>query len=325
MIVGQTYVRKYVQDPLNVSLPKDEDYELEEALVAVAAFASANTPSSQLNFSTLKGEVDEKGVPQVSRVDYEYAPRIGGPLNITMPDYEARDVTKQSCQPSTSSDLKMNVFKFCTAGVDGPARKILSGDYPTTDETIQRYYRARRQNELDEMPLSEISSLAHSILAETGRSSDAQAQVADGTTTVSFSVVGGPDQLGVFPSRGKASCCGGEHLPIDQQLLPPKFIRAGLSYDGTENGSPVNAVRISFDWNELYDPDEPIHQVFIGDYFRNVIVRLDGNYFVNNRFDNVTFHFEGGECFMPSGNQLGPNCKMARSPFGWAGNAETPR
>jgi hypothetical protein len=149
------------------------------------------------------------------------------------------------------------------------------------------------------MPLAQISLLAEATLAVTGRSSEAKANVADRGLAESFSVVGGPDQIGVFPVRGQAQCCGDANLPTDFQQLPPKFIRAGFVYDDAETGSPVNPVRISMFWSGQYDPDQPIHQVFIGDYFRNVIVRLDGNYFIKNRFDDVVFRYEGGECFMP--------------------------
>jgi len=292
--MGPVYVTKFT--PFDPQSSLNEDFELEEALTTVAAFA---LPA---NFSTLIAKLDGKGEPQVNRIDYQYAPVTGGPLSIVIPDYQASDVTKQSCRtrPRTTDDLKMDVFKFCTAGMDGLAKKILSGDYPTTDKVIQKYYRALRENKLDKMPLSQLSALAQAILAETGQSNYARAPIVDGGSVESFSVVGGPDQVGVFPSRGDVRCCGDEQLPTNVQLLPPKFIRAGFVYDGTEDGSPVNPVRISFFWSGQYDPDEPIHQVFIGDYFRNITVVLDGNYFMHNQFDNVTFRYEGGECFMPS-------------------------
>lgn len=296
MTIAETYVREFGPDDPKMPRPESEDFELEEALTTVAAAAPNNIPNGQLNFQTLTAKFDAKGVSQINRIDYEYVPRRGGPRNIMLPDYQAVDVTAQFCHVKSqiNDNLKIKDFKFCTAGIDGLAKKVLNGDYATTNRIILKYYRALKKHKLDKIPLSQLAMLAHSILGETEKSPDVIATVG----SESFSVVGGPDQLGIFPRRGRAVCCGEDRLPADLQLLYPKFLRAGFAYDGAKNGTPVNAARMSFFWSGRYDPDKPVHQVFIGDYFRNVTVQLDGNYFVDNRFDEVTFRYEGGDCFM---------------------------
>jgi hypothetical protein len=292
--------------------PFDEDHELEQALTAVAAFAAPTDPPHLLNFTTLIADFDKQSAPRIQRIDYVNNAHRAGPLDVMLPDYDPEDVTSECCRLVAESQGKANVvpFRYCFAGVADTAKGIIDGNYPSEDSAIRRYYRRLRHKTLHKMALSEMKSLAHSILVETNRR--ALGNASDGQLRQTISVVGGRDQIGVFPTKGLSQCCGQNNLPNAEQLLPVKFVRAGFLYDGRSDAVPVNPIGISFYWSGHHDPDEPIGQVFMGDYFRNVTVRLDGNYFVNNRFDSVTFRYSGGECFLPPPPlNEGRNCKLA--------------
>lgn len=277
----------------------DEDFELEQALTAVAALAPATLAPASLNLQTLIGDFDKRGPPRIRRIDYVNNAHRAGPLNTELPDYSPVDVTAERCRTVAESNRRAGAvpFSYCFAGVDGTAERIIRGNYPSRDPAIRRYYRRLRRKTLRKMRLSEMKELVHGILVETNR--EALTNVSDGALRQTISVVGGGDQIGVFPTKGPSRCCGQDHLLKDEQLLPLKFIRAGFLYDGSSEPIPVNPVGISYYWGGQHDPDERIGQVFMGDDFQNVTVRLDGNYFLKNRFYFVTFRYSGGECFLP--------------------------
>jgi hypothetical protein len=293
--------------------PGGEDYELEQALTAVAALVP-DASQNALGFTTLIADFDKQGYPNIQRIDYVNNAHPAGPLGIVMPDYDAEDVTTEQCRSIKEEVAKTELndvpFRYCFAGIDETARKIMSGEYRSQRPAIRRYYHRLKLRSLNTMSLREMKELAHSILAETNNRAAVNAR--QGELQQTISLVGGTDQIGLFPRKGTSQCCGQSDLPHDEQLLPLKFVRAGFRYDGSSEAVPVNPIGISMFWGGQHSPGERIGQVFVGNLFRNVIVRLDGNYFVKNQFESVTFSYEGGECFLPAElNDVRDDCTLA--------------
>ena len=96
------------------------------------------------------------------------------------------------------------------------------------------------------MTLSQMRDLARVILRETRKFT---------------SLVGGPDQIGVFPAKGQPSFIGLTNLPTDRRLARRFFLNRLLYTPGSRgaNGPCVNG---SFQEDFKHSLDEVIPQTF---------------------------------------------------------------
>jgi hypothetical protein len=148
------------------------------------------------------------------------------------------------------------------------------------------------------MTLTEMGALARVILRETRKAHR--------------DLVGGPDQIGVFPVKGQPSITGLAGLPKDRQLVPRFFLNSCLVYnkdnkDHREASGPcVNGMF----YEDLTHPmDEVIAQFFLACRFKDVSVAVDNNYFVRSEFDGVTFKYTGKKPPFALGNTYS-NCSV---------------
>ena len=256
-------------------------YELEVFGIMGATDRPAVAPE-QLDFQVLAAGV-VRGRVQIVRVNFR--PRIEplGPFDLAAPFYDMQ-----------SSSVIADHFVALSAGIDTVARAILDGTIDTRDERILNYYRSRSQQQLNNLSLGALRELAIAIL--------------DATKHVSV-YVGGPNQIGVFPRKGQVRWELPE-LATDRTQFHSTILSVGVTY--TPNGlSPlecslahgkkfVTELGVS-----LVQPfDEPFTQVFVGSWFRDVSVLLDGNAFSGDHFSNVTFEYKGGRLYFPPSNTI---------------------
>jgi len=183
------------------------------------------------------------------------------------------------------SDVKANHFLWESAGLDDVARKILDGstkgeEIDSEDQAIKNYLQKKGDGRLDKMTLKEMKSLAISILRATERKYGPW--------------VGGEDEIGVFTTK-KCSEWDLPKLPRSAKLPPLFALTAGLSFDsGSTRWAPGFSLAGFQDPFMANDAGELVPQFFLANLFQNVTIRADGNYFVGNHFESVTFLYDGG-------------------------------
>ena len=193
----------------------------------------------------------------------------------------ANNVPVPSWRVSRTPRDVVDRFTFVTEGIPDIANRILGGSYESSDPVIVGYYRNLHSGPFgrDSMTLGEMRELARVILRETRKAHG--------------SLVGGPDQIGVFPVKERPSITGVAGLSKDKQLTPRFFLNSCLVYDRDHRGSNGPCVNGTFYEDFTRPLDEVIAQFFLACRFKDVSVAVDNNYFVRNEFDGVTFKYTG--------------------------------
>lgn len=254
-----------------------------EQLTMFAGLLAANGESpTALNFQMLAAGFDKSKLVLL-RLEFRPHIEVYGPFGLPVPRYEPVVTTKV-----------VRHFECLSAGVDDLARSVLDGGFSTIDPRILEYYRARNEGKLDQLSLNSLEDLAVAILEETKRVTP---------------VVGGPDQIGVFPKHGSVRWHLPE-LPGSRQKLRSTVLNVGASYSW--EGFPANEhsqmrgkqafSEISMSLSQPFE--EQFTQVFLGGMIRDVPVMLDGNVFAGNRFINVHFRYAGRPFHFDSSNHL---------------------
>lgn len=241
----------------------------------------------ELDFQVLAASVIRDSV-QIVRISF--TPQVGvfGPFDLAVPSYDMQ---------STSTTVQH--FVAYSAGIDTIARTILDGTVNTHDERILNYYRSRDAEQLDNLSLDSIKDLTEAVFEETERASE---------------FVGGPNQIGIFPKNGPV----GWKLPqlaTDKKRFRSTFLNVGVTYK--PNGvtpyeySLIHGKKMVFEFGmSLVQPfDEPFTQVFVGSWFQDVAVSLDGNAFAGNHFVNTTFEYQGAAMYFSPDNTI-DGCKL---------------
>jgi hypothetical protein len=207
----------------------------------------------------------------------------------------------------TSAEAKGTEFLKVAAGITNVADAILSGIYKTNDPVIQSYKQKLNKKLLDGMSLQEMLALATAILRETRKYTQ---------------LVGGEDQIGVFPVSGEVQWHLPEVLPSATQLSPRFMLWKGLH---CSNEQPRCRGHFTYFQDFQRPIEETITKFFLASQFRDIPVALDENFFVDNNFKNVTFQWRGGtfpfmrgntfdQCVveLPEGRKLPPDSELSR-------------
>ncbi len=246
----------------------------------------------QLGFQVLAAGLI-RGQVQIVRINFR--PRVEplGPLNLATPFYDM--------QPTSTV---VENFVALSAGIDGVARNILDGTVDTRDERILSYYRSRSKQQLDDLSLDSLQNLAVAILEETKRASV---------------YVGGPNQIGVFPKRGRVRWTLPK-LATDETRFHSTILNVGFTYTPEgftpEEYSLAHGKKMVTQFGvSLVQPfDQAFIQVFVGSWFRDIPVSLDGNAFAGNHFVNTTFKYQGGSFYFPPSNSIAAGCTLEIPP-----------
>jgi hypothetical protein len=286
------FLREELSDPIWTSgkrpitdLPNMVRANIGYELKLFGAIDATNRPAprpERLDFQVLAAGVI-RGNVQIVRISF--TPQVGvfGPFDLAVPSYDMQ---------STSTTVEH--FAAYSAGIDTIARSILDGTVSTNDDRILNYYRSRDAEELDNLSLDCLKDLSVAILEETKRVSE---------------FVGGPDQIGIFPNRGHVGWTLPQ-LASDKKRLRSTTLNIGFMY--TPNGatpyeySLIHGKRMVTEFGmSLVQPfHEPFVQVFVGSWFRDIPVSLDGNAFAGNHFINTTFEYKGGTIYFSADNTV---------------------
>ena len=118
-------------------------------------------------------------------------------------------------------------------------------------------------------------------------------------------MVGGEDQIGVFPVNGSVQWFL-PSLPSDRDLPARFYLWRGVE---CVEGKPCKYDRVAFfeDWQ--HSLDETIAKFFLAGQFKGIAVALDNNYFIRNNFEGVTLKWLGGTLSYMLGNTFS-NCVL---------------
>jgi hypothetical protein len=181
-------------------------------------------------------------------------------------------------------------FSLITSGLDGIAKDILKGTYKSSDPAIVTYYRKLHAGPFgrDSMGLLEMESLARAILRETKKATN---------------LVGGPDQIAVYPVKGKPRIFGLEGLPTAKEI-PSHFILNTCSVYGKGPQTSNEPCSGTFAFEDFtHELEEPVTQFFLACIFQDVPIALDYNFFVNSEFNRTTFKYLGKKPPFARGNR----------------------
>jgi hypothetical protein len=288
------------------------EHALEQALTGVAALydPSATAPQNLFLIATFAG-LDAHGVPMLRQVTFEEMWRASGPLNVVAPEYQ-----------TTSTQVTVNKFVSVRAGITCVADAILSGIYRSEDPAIRAYYQELKGGLLDNISLEEMRALAQAILRETRNFTP---------------LVGGQDQIGVFPVAGDVEWSLPSSLPKLTQMSPGFMLWKGLLCT-TSHPPCTESGRGGFTFFQDFQGlgDDTITKFFLASEFKDIPVALDNNYFVGSCFDGATLKWRGGtfflrasnisQCFkqcalelpegkeLPSDSELNGKCRLIRKP-----------
>jgi hypothetical protein len=281
--------------------------KLSEALTAITSLYDFLPPENMAFEATFAGiNEDEKVV--VRRQIYHGTWVASGPLNAMAPQYEVQETPL----------LPVRSFVRNAIGISSVADAIFGGHYRSHDPVILRFYsKLNNQAALDAMSLSEMVEMAHSILRETRKFSY---------------VVGGPDEIGIFPAKGQPQLLM-PSLPSEKKFATHFAPREGLLYTKEHpEGQLFGPNRMSIFLEDYQHPlDEVIPQFFLGCEFKDIPVVLDDNYFVRGAFGGVTFKYTGKpflaqrntytdctvevpENVAPTGSEVFSHCRLVRLP-----------
>jgi hypothetical protein len=247
--------------------------ELEMALTNIAELAGENNPPPPL-WVTL-ARINEDHIPVLRQFVFtgtwqNEQPPSGGPIRAVV--YQHTD----------SRDVPISHFAPVPVGISCVAEQVLSGHYLTASPVIRSYYQATKDKKLDDMSLESMKALAGSILSETEKFTD---------------LVGGADQIGVFPAAdaGQVEFHLPTQLATGAQLLPNILRWEGI--ECSNQTPPCGTVPVSFSFG-MERGAQPYIKYFYSSKFKDIPVSLDSNIFVANDFDKVTFKWTGSRFFM---------------------------
>jgi hypothetical protein len=161
---------------------------------ALTGVASLYPPADALNLITIFAGFDKNGAPIVRQLVFTETWGPTGPLNVAAPEYRV-----------TSAETKVTKFLAVYSGITCVADAVLKGIYKSDDPVIQSYNQKLHAKLLDGLSLREMRVLATVILRETRNFTP---------------LVGGEDQIGVFPVNGDAEWHLPKVLPSQTQLSP---------------------------------------------------------------------------------------------------------
>ena len=241
---------------------------LSDALTGVASLYDPRTSPEQLSVIVLFARFDENRIPVLQKVSIRESWVTMGPKGALAPRYDLAPM------PATIA----REFRYLTAGINEVAESILQGRYQSTDAVIQHYYERLRDNTREDMPVAEMTELAHAILRETKRSSN---------------FVGGDDQIGEFPSAGTVNFYVAPDIPKFTGTVSRLMRWEGPSCSG-EHTPPCGNPPLSFSVSRAQRPG-PVHFIkfLLASNFENVAVILDSNLFIADAFENVTLKWNG--------------------------------
>jgi hypothetical protein len=247
----------------------------EELQVVGAVFATLG--DYQMDMTAIAAGYDAKDKPKIARFDFKPKLQPFGPDLIMLPVFDT-EITS----------VEVRGFKSATAGIDSIAKAVIAGTYASSDERIMRFYAALERNQLDTLPLEALRQLAEAILAETEKH------------TV---LVGGPNQIAVFPHRGKAKWLAPEMQSSKQRVLRTILWLGGPSNLRRQDGQHYRMIASVYE--DLTCPvTERYTQVFVSGAVHDVDVALDGNIFAGFLFADVTFKYKGGSFWFGDNNRL---------------------
>jgi hypothetical protein len=253
---------------------------LEQALTGVAAlYDPAKTNPQQLSFFATFAGFDDKGALNLRQLIFRPTWMPTGPLNIIAPAYKV-----------DSGAVTVTKFQPVAVGISSVADAILGGFYRSQDAVIQLYYQKLRSKQLDDLSIDEMQALARAILRETRKFTP---------------LVGGEDQIGVFPVNAHVRWQLPTRLPRETQLSPNFTLWKGILCTNSQPQCVINGQgHVTFFQDFQHPIDETLSEFFLASQFQEIPVALDNNYFVRNRFDGVTLKWRGG-AFFTSGNSFG--------------------
>lgn len=288
------------------SLPAWARTDLEPALTGVASILDSGDPQPPVFEATFAG-IDKKGrVLMQQQVFHGSWARLDA--NTLIPKYQ-----------KSRRVIPAEHFAHPTVGITGVADQILEGQYSSSDPVLTTYYGKLHAGQvaLDSMGIADLTELARVILRETKKFTN---------------LVGGPDQIGVFPVKGKPQWIMPQTLPSARSLPPRFFLNRCLAYTKGKRVASEACASGTFSEDFSRPLDEVITQFFLGCRFNGVSVALDNNYFVRSQFDGVTFKYTGnkppfarentyGNCTVelpegvpvPSGSDVFDHCKKVRT------------
>jgi hypothetical protein len=245
-----------------------------QALTGVASLFDPKTNPNDLRLITTFAGFDQSGRPILINLVFTENWRSTGPLHMLAPAY-----TVQHTQGSVTS------FTAFYAGIRCAADAILHGFYRSDDATIQTYYR-QTHAERDDMPLEQMRTLAKAILRETKKFTP---------------LVGGDDQIGVFPAIGSVQWQLPPGLATGAQKSPDFMLWKGLSCTDSHPQCPNAAVALTFVQDFQHPLQEAIPEFFLAGRFQGIPIALDNNYFVADSFEHVTLLWRGGPFYVERG------------------------
>lgn len=263
---------KVICAPEAMAIPGGALFDLVPALTAVASlYEPEHLTPPKMFFVASSASVDSQGKVSIQQ-QYFNGSWVYSGSNVPIPIYH---------ESRTPGDV-VERFYPVAEGINDIADQILRGSYESSDPVIVKYYQKLHAGPSgrDSMTLAEMRELARVILRETRK--------------VHRNLVGGPDQIGVFPVRGRPSITGVASLPKDRQLAPQFLLKTCLVYskdhDGEANGPCAHR---TFSEDFMRPLDEAITQFFLACRFKDVSVALDNNYFIRSEFEGVTFKYTG--------------------------------
>jgi hypothetical protein len=257
---------------------------LEPALIGIESFELMGRPHTYAEIGARLGHpyfaltvagISHDKLPHIRKIDFLFTsiyPLFG--VDTDTPLFQLAD-----------REQKADHFISESAGIVDVADQILKGQTVDTealeDRAVKKYLARRSAGRLDGLSLKDMKALAVSILRATERKHGPG--------------VGGGDEIGVFTAK-KNSEWYLPDLPQTTTLPIPFVLRAGLSI-GAERSTwiPDFSQVTAFEPFLLQEEEGRIvPQLFLGNAFRDVTVRVDGNYFIGNHFASVTFLYDGG-------------------------------
>jgi hypothetical protein len=250
---------------------------LDQSLMGFASlYDPASVSASDLELTVTFAGIDKDGTPTVRQLIFTPTWRPSGPLKVLIPEYHV-----------VVGEQKVTRFLADSEGIKCVADAILGGVYKSHDPIIQSYYLQLRTRVRDNMSLVQMQNLAKAILRETKNFTP---------------LVGGEDQIGVFPVKGDVQWHLPPNLPLQTQLSPSFILVKGVLCTNAEPKCTGGDNGLIFFQDFQHPLDEPPTRFFLSSQFKNIDIAIDNNYFVKNSFEAVTFKWRGGRFPFMRGN-----------------------
>jgi hypothetical protein len=265
---------RWNKDEYAFGVPLEAEGLLEDALKDVASISDpVKTPPQNLSLWATFVRLDKDQIPIIEVKIFVEQWKPTGPQQALIPEYTV-----------VSNSAKATEFLSYSAGVTCIADAIFSGHYSTTNPVIRSFYEKRLDKAiLSTMPLDDMIALATAIMTETEKFTD---------------VVGGDNQIGVFPADGgNVRWSAPANLPSVAQLQPRTLRWEGITCSNASD-PPCGVTPVSFMISTEQRHDETFKKFFLASQFLQIPVAVDNNFFVGNTFDHATLRWRGGSFFM---------------------------